>query len=116
MMDINESIGKYKCLQCTKQMKKIQDLKKHIQKNHAKVPEFRCVFCPENKPENRFSTMKRDHMYQVLYYDSLYTIDDSSFQHINAEHANVRTNGETDKSLLDSCKVEDSLLWRCYGV
>ena len=65
MMDINDSIAQYKCLQCTKPMKKIIDLKKHIQKKHAEVPEFRCVFCPENKPENRFSTMKRDHMYQV---------------------------------------------------
>ena len=64
-MDINDSIAQYKCLQCEKPMKKIQDLKKHIQKFHTKVPEFRCIFCV--RIENRFSTMKRDHMYQVRF-------------------------------------------------
>jgi len=93
MMDIIN----FRCLQCGKQEKNERELKKHIQKKHAEIPEFRCIFCPLNKP--RFSG-KREQMYQ----------------HINSAHANVRTNGETDKSLLDSCKVEDSLLWRCYGI
>lgn len=93
MMDVIS----FRCLQCGKQEKNERELKKHIQKKHAEIPEFRCIFCPQNKP--RFSG-KREQMYQ----------------HINANHSNVRTNGETDKSLLDSCKVEDSLLWRCYGI
>lgn len=59
MMDIIN----FRCLQCGKQEKNERELKKHIQKKHAEIPEFRCIFCPPNKP--RFSG-KREQMYQVL--------------------------------------------------
>lgn len=59
MMDIIN----FRCLQCGKQEKNERELKKHIQKKHAEIPEFRCIFCPQNKP--RFSG-KREQMYQVL--------------------------------------------------
>ena len=70
----------YRCIQCAdekpdpdapppkkpkKPMKKLAELKVHIQKHHIEIPKWRCIFCTNKK--ERFSSMKRERMYQVRF-------------------------------------------------
>ena len=38
------------------------------------------------------------------------------FQHIRSCHEKVMTNGETEKSVLEKCRVNPKVLWDAYGI
>lgn len=110
MLDINRQ----KCRLCDKEMKKTSDFRKHIL-SHAQIPQFRCRFC---KQGSIFTAQKREQMFQVWFYKkkrSIFTLK-IIFQHIRSCHEKVMTNGETEKSVLEKCRVNPKVLWDAYGI
>lgn len=89
-----EPVGKF-CRQCSKELKKMNDFRAHIL-SHTDIPKFRCRFCVEKK----FTAQRREEM----------------FHHIRNKHERVLTNAETEKGILESCRVDPKLLWLAYGI
>jgi hypothetical protein len=94
MMDPDRRI----CKQCGEESKTLKHFQNHILK-HANIPQYRCRFC-KGKPDSKFTAQKREQMYT----------------HIRSKHEKATMNGETESRILDSCRVDPTVLWKTYGI